>query len=507
MDIKETQGIPAPVSSASSRATLVGDSEKANDTPAAPPNPQGPLDWDGPDDADNPMNWSGFKKSIHIIPVALLAFAVTAGSSLITPGIEQIQRQYGVSTEAAILSLSMFVVGLAVGPAVGAPLSELIGRSLVYKSNALVYMLFILGAGFSTQSFGGFLVCRLLAGIAGAPVLAVGAGTIADLFPPNKRAPPSATFIASPFLGPGIGPVIGGFVVYYKGWVWTQWTTNFVTLLPFIILLPTHETYKPVILRRRAKKRGLTDTDVVQAVPMDKIKMLLKVTMVRPLLMLYKEPIVLFFSLYNAFGFSVLFAFFAAYPYVFQKVYGFNEWQNGLTFLGIVVGVILAALTGILIDRVVYQKKHTRAMAQGIAGVPPEHRLYIGMIGSFGIPIGLFWFAWTARDGVHWISPVLAGIPFAFGNLAIFIAAALYTIDVYGPLNGASAMAANGLTRYLCGAAFPLFTLQMYERLGIAWATSLLGFLSIAMLPIPWILFKYGPKIRAHSTYTVQPKA
>jgi len=53
---------------------------------------------------------------------------------------------------------------------------------------------------------------------------------------------------------------------------------------------------------------------------------------------------------------------------------------------------------------------------------------------------------------VHWISPALAGIPFAWGNLCVFASAAMYLIDVYGMLNGASAMAANGLARYGMGA-------------------------------------------------------
>ena len=113
----------------------------------------------------------------------------------------------------------------------------------------------------------------------------------------------------------------------------------------------------------------------------------------------------------------------------------------------------------------------------------------------------LFWFGWSARSDVHWISPVLAGIPFAWGNLCIFLSAALYFIDTYGPLNGASAMAANGVARYTLGAVFPLFTFQMYQRLGVGWATSLLGFISVAMLPIPWLFYKYGERIRAKSRY------
>lgn len=76
-----------------------------------------------------------------------------------------------------------------------------------------------------------------------------------------------------------------------------------------------------------------------------------------------------------------------------------------------------------------------------------------------------------------------------------------YSIDTYLNLNAASAVAANGFCRYVLGAVFPLFTLQMYERLGIGWATSLLAFISVALMPVPWVLFKYGKKIRARSNY------
>jgi hypothetical protein len=79
--------------------------------------------------------------------------------------------------------------------------------------------------------------------------------------------------------------------------------------------------------------------------------------------------------------------------------------------------------------------------------------------------------------------------------------AALYLVDTYGPLGGASALAANGLVRYCLGACFPLFTFQMYEKLGIDWATSLLGFCAVALMPVPWVLFKYGASIRSKSHF------
>jgi hypothetical protein len=87
------------------------------------------------------------------------------------------------------------------------------------------------------------------------------------------------------------------------------------------------------------------------------------------------------------------------------------------------------------------------------------------------------------------------------GDLILIAAVATYTVDTYQALTSASAVAANGLLRYLFGAVFPLFTLQMYEGMGIGWATSLLAFVTVALMPIPWVLFKFGHSIRSRSSY------
>ena len=118
------------------------------------------------------------------------------------------------------------------------------------------------------------------------------------------------------------------------------------------------------------------------------MKMLLTVTLLRPLHMLFTEPIVLLFSLYTAFTFSVLFAFFAAYPFTFTTVYGFNTWQYGLTFLAIGLGVLLAVVTAIIVDRLYYAKHHQRVLKEGRTAVPPEYRLLCAQMGCFGVPIG-----------------------------------------------------------------------------------------------------------------------
>lgn len=344
------------------------------------------VDWNGPDDPGNPLNWPLWKKCYHTAAIGSLAFAVTIGSSMITPATPEIAVQFGVSRTASILSLTLYVLGLALGPVIAAPISETFGRTVVYRVTGLAYILFTIGAGFS-KSFASLLVCRLLAGICSGPTLAVGAGTSADMYAAQHRALSGASFIMMPFLGPALGPVIGGFVAQYKGWRWTQWCTIFITIFAYVLVLPMRETYKKIILAKRAKKLGIPG-------PPKSVKgwawwkLLFTITLARPVTMLATEPMVLFLSLYNSFTFAVLFSFFAAYPYTFESVYDFNTWQYGLAFLGILIGVLLGAAATVLIDQTVYLPKYRQVLRDGKKAVAPEHRLYGSMIGAFCIPIG-----------------------------------------------------------------------------------------------------------------------
>jgi hypothetical protein len=82
------------------------------------------------------------------------------------------------------------------------------------------------------------------------------------------------------------------------------------------------------------------------------------------------------------------------------------------------------------------------------------------MIGSIGLPTGLFWLGWTARANISWTNPVVAIMIFAWGNLCVFVSTTQYIVDTYHGLTVASAMSANSLARYGLAAAFPLFTIQ-----------------------------------------------
>ncbi|KAJ5403498.1 hypothetical protein N7509_003369 [Penicillium cosmopolitanum] len=441
-------------------------------------------DWE--DDPRNPYNWPTKSKVLQVLMMASAAFTTSVGVSILSPAHTQFMQEFGVGSTAAILPLSLYVFALGLGPVVGGPLSETVGRYPVYIGTVVLGSLFTLGAGFS-HTFAGVCVLRFLAGFCFAPSLAIAGGTINETFKPVKRALPSTIFILTPFLGPGLGPVIGSFIVNRKGWRWTQWTMIFFGIFTIFTSIFAKETFHPAIKRRIAKEHG-------QALPASpplasKLRLFVTIALLRPIQMLLSEPIVAFVCLYVACEFATLFSFFAAFPLVFQGVYGFGIEDSGLVFLSIVVGCLLGALTVLLSDIFLYRPQASKFPGRNI---PPEHRLYPAMIGSIGLPIGLFWFGWTSRTDISWASPVVAVMVFAWGNLCVFVSTTQYIVDTYHGLTVASAMSANSLARYGLAAAFPLFTIQMYTKLGIGWASSLLGFISVALLPVPWLFFFEG---------------
>lgn len=133
-----------------------------------------------------------------------------------------------------------------------------------------------------------------------------------------------------------------------------------------------------------------------------------------------------------------------------------------------------------------------------LGGPKPEARLPHLIFLSWLIPVGLFWFAWTAN--AHWASCIVSGIPFGIGFVTLFLGITSYLIDCYGKY-AASALAANAILRSLFGAVFPLFSYEMYTKMGVAWATSVLGFVAVAMAPLPYIFYRFGPHIRGRSTF------
>ena len=90
-------------------------------------------------------------------------------------------------------------------------------------------------------------------------------------------------------------------------------------------------------------------------------------------------------------------------------------------------------------------------------------------------------------SSVHWIVPIIGTAFFAPGFYLAFQSILNYLGESY-PRYVASVFAGNTFFRSSFGGALPLAAPRMLQSLGIGWASSVLGFISLAMLPLPFLL-------------------
>ena len=347
------------------------------------------------------------------------------------------------------------------------------------------------------------MLCRFVGGLFGSAPLAIIGGTLADFWGPVERGFALGLFAGATFIGPVAGPIMGGFITQsYLGWRWTAWITlimaAFFGPLAFLIC---PESYAPVLLQRKAAKIRFETKNWAIHAPADEnqinAKAIVNKYLLRPFIMMALEPILVLITIYMSVIYGILYLFFEAYPIAFQEVRGWNGGVGSLPFLGITIGVV----TGVGIITYTSNTRFKRKMIANGGKPIPEERLVPMIVGAFLLPIGLFLFAWTSNPHVSWVPQVLAGIPTGAGVLLIFLQGLSYIIDVY-LMNANSALAANTLVRSLAGGGFPLFATAMYHTLGVAWASSLLAFLTIAFLPVPILFYAFGKKLRSLSKHS-----
>ncbi|GAC76870.1 synaptic vesicle transporter SVOP and related transporters [Moesziomyces antarcticus T-34] len=457
---------------------------------------------------EDPMCWSDRRKWITTALVSCLYFNATITSSVGTGATAQYIQQFSISHEVSALVLSIYMVGFCVGPPMWAPLSELYGRLLVNYISVPGYFFFNIGCALA-PNVQTLLVCRFFVGLFAAAPQANSGGTISDIWAPKVRLWPMFTYSLSAFMGPTLGPLVGGFIagtdLDSERWRWIYWLLCLISVVSMaLVVIIQKETYAPVLLKRKARKmraeagrneplapgETLAEDGTVAPVSWSEI---MRVYVGRPFHMLFTELPLMYATLWTSFCYAIIFIFFEAYPVVFSGTYGFNAGEVGLTFLAIGAGIALSAPILGWFNR--------RSLAARIAagGKPvPESRLPQVALSAPLFAIGFFWFGWTARASIHWIVPVLAGLPIGISLMLAFNSLATYAAECYH-IYTASALAAMAFSRCLFAVFVPLFGRQMFENLGPGWASSILAFFSIAAIPVPFVFLKYGKAIRQRS--------
>ncbi|KAI0395377.1 MFS general substrate transporter [Xylariaceae sp. FL0594] len=452
------------------------------------------VDWAKPTDPENPMDWSPKRKWASVALVSAITFNTSLSATIFAPSVPGLfQELKNDNAELESLSVSIFVIAFVFGPLLFAPLSEVFGRSILLNATNVLFEVFTVACAVS-KSVPQILVFRFLQGFWGCVPTVLGGGIIADMIEPEHRAKALSGWQLGPLLGPVIGPVAGGYIAQYLGWQWSFWIVAIIEgalIIASFLLLP--ETYAPVLLAHKVARMKKETGNTLLRSKLDRNrppKEVLKTALVRPLKLLFRTPIVAMLALTVSIVYGYLYLLFTTFTDVFEGQYHFSAGSSGLAYLGLGVGFVAGlAFTGLLSDRL------STKMAEKSGTRKPEYRLPPLIAGAFAVPAGLFWYGWTAQAHVHWIVPIIGTSLVGFGVLAIYMPVQAYLIDAF-TVYAASASATNTVVRSIFGAVVPLAGPSLYKTLGLGWGNSVLAFIALVTVPVPFLLIRYGEAIR-----------
>ncbi|KAH8817763.1 multidrug resistance protein 4 [Flagelloscypha sp. PMI_526] len=463
--------------------------------------------WDV--DQRNPWNWSLKRKWTATGVVGLYTLVAPMSSVIMAPALDLIALEYGVRNSTIIgMSLSIFLLLFAIGPLIWAPLTEMYGRTSSLHVANIGLVAFNLGCAFS-PNINVLIAMRLFAGFFGSASMTIAAGTISDLFSPADRASAMAICALGPLFGPAVGPIVGGFVAKSYPIKWIFIVMALIAAGASVVGLPLlRETYSPVLRKRLAIQDGTLQEFLEEHPELAsgsnwslKAEIFWK-NITRPTVLLFQSLILFMLSSYMAFLYALNYLMFSTFPLIFKEHYGFDTGGIGLSYLGVGVGSVIAAVTSSRFGDRLYQHLSTRDGEQ-----KPEHRIPALIIGSFFCPVGLLqvpstWYGWSVHTETHWIMPIIGTGIFAFGMMTAWLPIQLYVVDAF--VFAASASSTLAFFRSLVAFAFPLFARQMFDKLGLGPGNSLLAGLAIVLgIPFPIWLYFHGEQMRKRNKHSI----
>lgn len=459
----------------------------------------GVVGWEDQHDPEMPLNFTPFRKWLIVSLLASITFMTPFASSILAPALTAMENEFNEHdiTKGA-MPVSIFLLGYAVGPLFLSPLSEIYGRNIIMLSSSAFFCVWLIGCALA-PTLDSLIVFRFLCGVGGSACQTIGGAVIADLFQVSERGGAMTIWMLGPMVGPSIAPVIGGFVAESIGWRWVNWIAFIpATIAVAAMFVLNRETNAQVLIARKTKKLQqqlnrpeLRSCYVDPEKPTLTTPQILLQGLIRPIKMLFRSVVLFSVSLYIAFNYGCLYLLFNTIPIVFQGQYGWNIGITGLVYLTLLVGYMIS----LVIFRVMSDRTVVR-MTKANGGVfEPEMRLPYCIWFALTIPISFFWYGWSANFTAHWIVPVLGIVPFGLGVVGVWLPIQAYIIDAF-PQYAASALAAFSVLRCTVAAFLPLAGPQMYKSLSVGWGTSVLGFIAIALVPIPILVYRYGKSLR-----------
>ena len=407
-------------------------------------------------------------------------------------------------------------------------MSDGIGRRPAFILCFVIYIAANIGLALQS-SYAALLVLRMVQSAGSSSTVALANAVVADIATTSERGVFMSWASSGSFLGPGIGPIIGGLLAHYLTWRWVFWFLTILAVVFFIpVLLVFPETCRKLVgdgsikpakwnmslmsyyhLRKQAAKGNAEATTDTRSA-----KVPIKVpNPLTTLVIIFEKEVGLVLSC-AAIAFAAYYAVCSSVPSQFGLIYNYNDIQIGLCFIPVGVGSFVAISTvGKAVDW--NYRRHAKRLGfplvkskqTDMSKFPIEAaRLEIAvpmLLIQAAITVA---YGWVTHYQTNLAGPLILLFIMTYSAAAAFTVMTILVIDLY-PESPGTASAANNLVRCWLGAGATAAIIPMINAMGQGWAMTFVGFVCFASAPILLAVMRWGPGWRETRRIKLEEKA
>ena len=407
----------------------------------------------------NPLPGSGPPPTTATLPgTMLVALALTGAigpfaTDTYLPALPLIVDEFEVSASTAQLTLTAFMVALAVGQLVIGPLSDRLGRRGLLIAGSVGTMVAAVACALA-PSIWVLVLARVAQGFFGAAGIVLSKAIVVDVGRGPGVAKAFATLMAIQSVAPVIAPLFGGAVVPFGGWrgvFWLLAILSAITLVGVIAAVP--ESLRDEDRRGGGLLATLSDMRAVASY----------------------SPFIARVSAF-VFTFGVLFAYISASPFIYQDMVGLSPSAYAVAFTINALGILVSNLAG----------------ARLVGRFAPEKILLTGVTGMVSAIVYLVVVVALSPAGTLGLVPVTVGFVVLTLSIGLILpnAAALSMQATRGrsgsgsALLGAAQFSLAALVSPLTGLAGPNSAVPMLTVMGISTAIVLVAVRAVFSRPV-----------------------
>lgn len=265
------------------------------------------------------------ERKTTIMMTALILGVLASISPLATdvylPSFPEMSESLGASPSQVQLTLTTFLLGMALGQLVIGPYSDVIGRRLPLNVSIFVFVMTTILSAF-TNSIWTLILLRFIQGFSGAGGVVLSRAIVRDLFTGYQVTKYMAILTIINSVITVLAPVIGGILLTFKDW---RGIFIFLSILSIVMFFSVFFGIKETLLESERSHSGIKNTILNFG-------------------QLFKNKVFVGYVFTQGFIYGGFFAYLAGSPFVLQNLYGLSAQSFSISFAVNAAGVIVATL-------------------------------------------------------------------------------------------------------------------------------------------------------------------